>query len=61
MVNEKQGKVYEPVPIYNRKMLRRRLRYEIESEHGAHKTSRKMAFYFKQIRNNRKEGNNNEQ
>ena len=39
MVNENQGKKYEPVPFYNRRLLRQMLRAQSIKKFGYHKTS----------------------
>lgn len=50
MVNEKQGKVYTPKPVYNRKLMRSVIRAEIKKRQGQHKISRTMSEYFKRTR-----------
>lgn len=50
MVNENQGKVYNPTPIYNRKLLRSVIRANVQKRVGYHKVSKTMAEYFKRTR-----------
>lgn len=50
MVNEKQGKVYNPRPVYNRKLLRSVIRAGVTKQFGNHKVSGNMAANFERIR-----------
>lgn len=50
MVNEKQGKVYNPRPVYNRKLLRSVLRHGVQRQFGQHHVSRNMAGNFEEMR-----------
>lgn len=50
MVNERQGKVYSPKPVYNRKLLRSVIRAGVEKQFGQHNVSRNMAGNFERIR-----------
>lgn len=50
MVNERQGKVYNPRPVYNRKLLRSVIRANIYKRTGGHKVSKGMAEYFRRVR-----------
>lgn len=50
MVNERQGKVYSPTPVYNRKLLRSVIRASIQKRVGQHKVSETMAEYFRRTR-----------
>jgi len=50
MVNENQGKVYDPVPVYNRKMMRSVIRAKCEKKFGRHHVSGNMAGNFKTMR-----------
>jgi hypothetical protein len=50
MVNEKQGKVYNPRPVYNRKLLRSVIRAGIQKQFGQHRVSHNMAANFERIR-----------
>jgi len=52
MVNENQGAVYNPVPFYNRKMVRIILRNKAY-EMGYGNVNRRMAFAFKKMRMNK--------
>jgi hypothetical protein len=49
MVNEKQGKVYNPRPVYNRKLLRSVIRTDVQKQFGQHNVSRNMAVNFEKI------------
>ena len=55
MVNENQGKVYNPVPHYNRKLLRSVIRAECIRRNGFHKVSRLMSVNFENIRKKKNE------
>lgn len=55
MVNENQGKVYNPRPVYNRKLLRSVIRHGVQKQFGQHHVSLNMASSFEEIRKNRKE------
>ena len=46
MVNEKQGKVYSPNPVYNRKLVRSVLKNSIEKKYGQHNVSKLVHEYF---------------
>ena len=53
MVNERQGKVYNPRPvynIYNRKLLRSVIRAGVQKQFGQHHVSANMAGNFEKIR-----------
>lgn len=50
MVNENQGKVYNPRPVYNRKLLRSVIRYGVQKQFGQHHVSRNMAGNFEEMR-----------
>ena len=43
MVNERQGKVYNPRPVYNRKLLRSVIRAGVQKQFGQHHVSANMA------------------
>lgn len=53
MVNEKQGKVYKPRAVYNRKLLRSVIRHGVQEQFGQHHVSRNMAGNFEKIRKER--------
>ena len=53
MVNEKQGKVYSPRPVYNRKLLRSVIRAGVRERFGQHHVSHNMASSFEKIRKDR--------
>lgn len=50
MVNERQGKVYNPRAVYNRKLLRSVIRAGVQKQFGQHHVSLNMAGNFEQIR-----------
>lgn len=50
MVNENKGKTYNPVPVYNRKLMRAVIRYGVAKQFGNHKVSRLMSINFKDMR-----------
>jgi hypothetical protein len=50
MVNEKQGKVYKPIPVYNRKLMRSVIRAGVARQFGNHHVSANMAANFERIR-----------
>lgn len=54
MVNEKQGKVYSPKPVYDRKLLRSVIRGAVTAKFGNHGVSRNMSANFERIRKKRK-------
>lgn len=49
MVNENEGKVYEPVTFYNRKLLRSVLRHKVSEKYSGN-TNKRMALAFKRLR-----------
>lgn len=53
MVNERQGKVYNPRPVYNRKLLRSVIRAGVQKQFGQHHVSANMAGNFEKIRKER--------
>ena len=50
MVNQNQGKVYEPMPIFNRKLTRGIIRSQIIKKYGQHNVSAQMANTYKMMR-----------
>lgn len=50
MVNEKQGKVYAPKAVYDRKIMRSIIRKGCEKKFGRSKVSRNMSANFKRLR-----------
>jgi hypothetical protein len=50
MVNEKQGKVYEPKPVYIRGLVRSVIRAEVARQFGNHGVSKNMSDNFKSIK-----------
>ena len=55
MVNENKGKIYNPKPVYHRKMFRSILRAGCQKSFGFHNVSRNMASNFERIRKDRKD------
>lgn len=53
MVNERQGKVYSPRPVYNRKLVRSIIRADVQRKYGNHKVSHNMAVAFENLERNR--------
>lgn len=53
MVNENQGKTYEPVPFYNRKMVRTVMRNKA-AEISSGNVNKRMGFAFRKMREVRK-------
>ena len=49
MVNQNQGKTYEPVQVWDRKLMRSVIRNQIIKKDGYHKVSAKMSYIFKQL------------
>lgn len=50
MVNERQGKVYNPRPVYNRKLLRSVIRAGVQKHDADQTVSANMAGNFEKIR-----------
>lgn len=50
MVNENQGKKYNPRPVYNRKLLRSVIRAGVQKQFGQNHVSHNMAANFERIR-----------
>ena len=50
IINERQGKVYNPRPVYNRKLLRSVIRAGVQKQFGQHHVSANMAGNFEKIR-----------
>ena len=50
MVNERQGKKYNPRPVYNRKLLRSVIRAGVQKQFGQYSVSYNMAHNFERIR-----------
>lgn len=50
MVNENQGKKYNPRPVYNRKLLCSVIRAGVQKQFGQHHVSHNMAANFERIR-----------
>ena len=50
MVNERQGKVYSPRPVYNRKLVRSVIRADVQSKYGNHMVSLNLAVMFEKLR-----------
>lgn len=52
MVNKNKGGVYNPTPIYNRKMLRNIIRNRALEVKGRHNVSAYVREAFKEVRDN---------
>lgn len=50
MVNENKGKVYMPVPVYNRRLAREVIRNQCAAKFGQHHVSGMMAANFERLR-----------
>ena len=50
MVNEREEKVYNPRPVYNRKLLRSVIRAKVAKQFGFHHVNKMMAVNFEKIR-----------
>ena len=50
MVNENQGKVYKPVPVYDRKLVRDVIRNSFAKKYGFHKVNKNLSSNFHRIR-----------
>lgn len=50
MVNQKQGKTYEPTPVYNRGLIRSTLKHRIAAKYGQHKVNKLMHEAFENIK-----------
>ena len=48
MVNENKGKVYEPIPVYNRKMYRQLCKTAVIMRQGYHNVNRSAGLLFRQ-------------
>ena len=48
MVNENKGKVYEPIPVYNRKMYRQLCRTAVIMRQGYRNVNRSAGLLFRQ-------------
>ena len=59
MVNENKGKVYQPVPVWDRKIMRSVIRSEIIKRDGYSKVNPKMHIIFKELQRRNKEEQNN--
>ena len=51
MVNEKQGKEYNLVPYWDRKLMRSVIRNQIIKKDGYHKVNKKLHYIWKQMQN----------
>lgn len=54
MVNENQGKKYEPTPVYNRKAMRNVIRAQAKKKLGSHGVSSMVHDVFHKIRDKEK-------
>lgn len=50
MVNGNQGKIYNPRPVYIRKLMRSVIRAGVQKQFGQHHVSQNMAANFERIR-----------
>lgn len=50
MVNERQGNVYNPRPVYIRKLVRSVIRAGVKKQFGQHNVNKNMAANFERIR-----------
>jgi len=48
MVNENKGKVYNPTPVYNRKMYRQLCKTAVIANKGYHNVNRTAGMLFRQ-------------
>lgn len=55
MVNLNQGKVYEPIPYYDRKLNRSIIRQQVINKSGYHNVNKRMAEVFKSLREDKNE------
>jgi len=53
MVNENKGKVYKPVPVYNRRLVREVMRNQCAAKFGHSNVSAQMAANFERLRKDR--------
>lgn len=51
MVNQKQGKQYQPTQVWDRKLMRSVIRSQIIKKDGYHNVSAKMSYIFRQLQN----------
>lgn len=51
MVNQNKGKSYEPVQVWDRKLMRSVLRSQIIKKDGYHNVNKKLNYIFKQLQN----------
>ena len=49
MVNEKQDKEYNPIPVWDRKLMRSVIRNQIIKKDGYHNVSVKLHYIWKQL------------
>lgn len=50
MVNENKGKVYKPIPVYNRRLLREVIRNRYAARFGYSNVSANMSANFERLR-----------
>jgi len=51
MVNQNQGKAYEPVQVWDRKLMRSVIKNEIIKRDGRHNISKKLHYIWEQMQN----------
>lgn len=57
MVNEKKGNSYEPVPVWNRKLMRSVIRNQIIKKDGYNKVNKKLHYIWTELQKGNKEVN----
>ena len=55
MVNENKGSSYNPVPHWDRKLVRSVIRNQVIKQGGYHNVSERMSAVFKQMQSKEKE------
>jgi len=50
MVNENQGGIYRPKPVYCRRLMREVIRNQIRMQHGQHDVNKLTGVNFRRIR-----------
>lgn len=57
MVNQNQGKQYEPKQVWDRKLMRSVIRSQIIKKDGYSKVNKKLHYIWKQLQNGNEEVN----
>lgn len=55
MVNQNQGKQYQPTQVWDRKLIRSVIRSQIIKKDGYSKVNKKLYYIWKQMQNGNKE------